>query len=313
MNVLVTGANGYIGQAVCAAFQAAGHRVAGLVRTPVAAATVRARGVRPVPGSLDAVEAVADEIRQADAVVDTASADHAEATEAFLAILAGSGATYVRTSGTGVYTDLAHGTASDHVYTEESPFTPAPVVSARVVTDERVRRASALRTVVLRPSMIFGDGASEQLPLLIRTALTTGRSLYVGAGDNRWSNVHLGDLAAAYLLAVEKAPAGSVYNLGTGEARLRDIAEGVARLLGLPGAESCPPEVAYAAFGQRWVDVALSSNSRVDSTLARAELGWDPQGPDLLDDLVSGSYRRVWAHKGDPHDHTSPSSEGASS
>jgi nucleoside-diphosphate-sugar epimerase len=305
MNILVTGANGYIGQAVCTAFQTAGHRVAGLVRTPVAAATVAAHGVRPVPGSLDAVEVVADEVRRADVVVDTASADHAEATDAFLAILGGTGATYVRTSGTGVYTDLAHGTASDQVFTEESAFTPAEVVNARVATDDRVRSAGGpgLRSIVIRPSMIFGDGASEQVPLLIRTALTTGRSLYVGAGENRWSNVHIGDLAAAYLLAVEKAPAGSVFNLGAGEARLADIADGVARLLGLPSAESCPPDVAYAAFGRRWVDVALSSNSRVDSALARSELGWDPQGPDLLDDLVSGSYRRVWAHKGDPHDH----------
>jgi nucleoside-diphosphate-sugar epimerase len=306
MNVFVTGANGYIGQAVCTRLQVAGHHVAGLVRTQTAEAVVRAQGVRPVLGSLDDLTALADEVRAADAVIDTASADHAEATDTFLAILADTDATYVRTSGTGIYTDLAHGTATDRVYTEDTEFTPESVVAARYATDERVRAAAGpgLRTVVLRPSMIYGDGASEQLPLLIRTALTSGRSLYVGPGENRWANLHLADLAAAYLLALEKAPAASVYNLGAGEARLADIAQGVARLAGLPTAESCPPEIAYAAFGQRWVDVALSSNSRVDSTLARSELGWDPQGPDLLDDLVSGSYRRVWAHKGDPHDHT---------
>jgi nucleoside-diphosphate-sugar epimerase len=82
-----------------------------------------------------------------------------------------------------------------------------------------------------------------------------------------------------------------------------DIAEAIAGLVGLASAESCAPEVAYAALGQRWVDVAISSNSRVDSAKARSELGWNPVGPDLLEDLGSGSYKRIWAYKGDPHDH----------
>ncbi|MGW6159369.1 hypothetical protein ACWFRM_40655, partial [Streptomyces sp. NPDC055144] len=44
--------------------------------------------------------------------------------------------------------------------------------------------------------------------------------------------------------------------------------------------------------------IGLASNSRVDSTKARTELGWTPQGPALLDELVHGSYRRVWGPKG---------------
>jgi len=150
--------------------------------------------------------------------------------------------------------------------------------------------------------MIYGDGASEQLPLLIRTAIASGRSLYVRSGENRWGNVYLPDVAEAYLLAEEKATSGSVYNLAAGEASMGDIARAIAQLVGLDEAQSCEPRVAYTAFGQRWVDVALSSNSRVDSAKARSDLGWNPRGPDLLDELITGSYRRVWAHKADPHD-----------
>jgi nucleoside-diphosphate-sugar epimerase len=259
----------------------------------------------PVLGDLDDAGLLASASADVDLVVDTATADHAESTTAFLEALAGTGKTYIRTSGTGVYTDLASGEASDAIYTEATEFTPAPVVATRVASDRAVLEAggSGLRTIVIRPSMIYGDGASEQLPLLIRNAIITRRSIYAGAGENRWSHVYLPDLAELYLLAIREAPSASVYNVGAGEAAMRDIAGAVARLVGLEGAQSVPAEEAWAAFGERWVQVALSSNSRVDSTLAREQLGWDPKGPALLDDVATGSYRRVWAYKGDPHDH----------
>lgn len=307
MKILITGANGYIGQAVSTRLQIAGHDVHGLVRSEPAAAGLRARGITPVLGELSDSAVIRSAASEADAVVDTASADHADATNAFLRSLKDTGKTYVRTSGTGVYTDLAHGTPNDAVYREDDEFTPAEVVATRYSTDLAVQRAarSNVRTIVIRPSMIYGDGASEQLPLLIRQAITSRRSLYVGEGSNVWSNVYLPDLAELYLLALDKSAPGSVYNVGAGEEQMRNIATSIAGLVGLEAAESCPPEIAYAAFGQRWVDVALSSNSRVDSTKARRELGWSPQGPSLIDDLTRGSYRRLWAHKGDPHDHAS--------
>ncbi|WP_422758088.1 NAD-dependent epimerase/dehydratase family protein [Paenarthrobacter sp. C1] len=305
MHIFVTGATGYIGQAVSQRFLQAGHSVSGLVRSESGAKALRARGINPVLGGLDDATTLREAALAADAVVDTATADHADSTQVFLSALEGTGKKFIRTSGTGVYTDLAQGELNQTVFTEDVVHDPAEIVATRYSTDQAVTEASGrgIHTVVLRPSMIFGDGASEQLPLLIRQAITSGRSLYVGRGDNRWSNVYISDLAEAYLLALENAPAGSVYNLASGEARMGDIAETIARLVGLESAESCPPEVAYEALGQRWVDVAISSNSRVDSAKARAELNWNPVGPDLLDDLGTGSYKRIWAYKGDPHDH----------
>lgn len=115
---------------------------------------------------------------------------------------------------------------------------------------------------------------------------------------NRWGNVHLADLVAANTLALDKAPAGRTYNPAGGQATLRDIAGAIARLLGLNSA-SCSPHEACSVFGQRWVDVALSSNSRVCSSRALDELGWTPRGPELLDDLELGSYKRRWSHSGE--------------
>jgi nucleoside-diphosphate-sugar epimerase len=279
--------------------------VSGLARSDGGVRALTARGIRPVAGSLDDVDRLAVAAREVDAVVDTATADHAPSTATFLDVLAGTGKTYVRTSGTGVYTDLASGQLNEQVFTETSDLRPAAVVAARYESDLRVVAAAErdVRTVVIRPSMIYGDGASEQLPLLIRHAVATGHSLFAAPGENIWANVYLADLVDVYARALDKAAPGSTYNIAGGEAKMADIAGWVAELVGLPAASGVPVEEAYAAFGQRWVDVALASNSRVDSSLAREELQWVPRGPDLRTELVTGSYRRLWAHKGDPHDH----------
>lgn len=302
-HLFITGASGYLGQAIAQRLLRAGHHVSGLVRSDAAAKSVSAQGITPVIGGLDDVASL--DLSAYDGIIDTATADHAPSTEAFIAALAGTGRTFIRTSGTGVYTDLAGGVASERVYREDDEFTPAEVVAARYRSDELVLSAKnhGVRSIVIRPAMVYGDGASEQLPLLLRHALSTGRSIFAEPGENRWGNVYLYDLAELYLLALEKAPAGSVYNIASGECELREIADGIGRVLGQGAGVSVSLDTARATLGARWVDVALASNSRVDSTLARTELGWNPAGPSLLEDLVHGSYKRIWASKGDPHDH----------
>src|SRR2546430_4942612 len=146
-------------------------------------------------------------------------------------------------------------------------------------------------TVVIRPSMVYGYGGSEQLPVLLRTALRDGVSRYTGRGLNRYGNVYLDDVAEVYLLALEHAPAGSAYNLAADECELRQIATAIAPLFGLDGAVSTSIEETGQAIGAMYA-AGLASNSRVDSRKARTELGWSPQGPSLLDDLTQGSYRR---------------------
>ncbi|HEY8588822.1 MAG TPA: NAD-dependent epimerase/dehydratase family protein [Naasia sp.] len=301
--ILVTGASGYLGQAIAQRLLRAGFTVDGLVRSDDAARAVAAQGLGIVRGSLDDVERL--DLAGYDGIIDTATADHAPSTSAFLDTLAGSGRTYIRTSGTGVYTDLGAGAESPVVYTEADSFVPAAVIATRVESDDRVVRAAErdIRTIVIRPSMVYGDGGSEQLPHMLRYALAHGRAVYAGAGANRWSNVYLYDLAELYLLAYQYAPAGSLYNVAGGELSMAEISDAIARLLGQGRAHSVPVEEARAALGARWVDVALASNSRVDSRRAREELGWEVSGPSLMAELESGSYRRIWASKGDPHDH----------
>jgi nucleoside-diphosphate-sugar epimerase len=298
MKVLVTGATGYLGRAVAQRLLTAGHAVTGLVRDDLGIRTLALSGIDPVLGDLGDSNSLRAAAEGVDAVIETASADNAASVVALLEIIAGTGKRFIRTSGTGIYTDMAGGEPSDTVHTEDDGYTPIPEVGSRYQSDMLTLAAAqgGDHTVVLRPSMVYGYSGSEQLPVLLRAALRDGVSRYTGRGLNRYGNVYLDDLAQAYLLALEHAPAGSVYNLAADECEMRQIAAGVARLLGIDGAVSMSLETAVEAFGPRSA-VSMASNSRVDSAKARTELGWSPQGPSLVDDLTQGSYRRVWAFR----------------
>ena len=75
MRVFVTGASGYIGGSVAGALLAAGHQVAGLVRSAQKAQQVKALGLEPVSGNLDDAALLARMAREADAVIHAADAD----------------------------------------------------------------------------------------------------------------------------------------------------------------------------------------------------------------------------------------------
>jgi nucleoside-diphosphate-sugar epimerase len=126
--------------------------------------------------------------------------------------------------------------------------------------------------------------------------MRNGVSGYSGAGLNRYANVYLDDLAEAYLLALQSAAPGSVYNLGAAECDFKTIAEAIGTVRDLPARAFTDTDEAVRVLGPIWA-MGMASNSRVDSSKARTELGWDPHGPALLDELTAGSYRRIWGAK----------------
>ncbi len=298
MRVLLTGAGGYLGQAVGRALLLAGHDVVGLVRNDVGRQTVAAAGMKTKRGDLDDAATLADAACDVDAVIETATADNQDVVRTLVKILAGSGKRYLRTSGIGIYSEPTAGEPAHRIYREDSEFTPHEFYRPRLDSDRTAIAAAdvGVHTVVLRPGMVYGAGGSEHLPVLLQAALRAGVSRYPGRGLNQYGNVYLDDLAAAYVLALHHAPAGSVYNLASGEAAIGEIAEGVAEVLGLGPAVSVSVEESIQSLGPLY-GVGMAVAARADSSKARTELGWTPQGPSLLADLTCGSYRRLWGQR----------------
>jgi nucleoside-diphosphate-sugar epimerase len=280
MRIFLTGANGFIGSAVALALIAAGNKVRGLVRSKDKAELIAAHGIEAVVGSLDDTAMLQAEARAADAVINAASSDHRGAVEALIAALSGSGKAFIHSSGSSIVADLAMGGPSERIFDEATPIEPLPERAARVAIDRLVLAAAGIRSVVLCNTMIYGDALgpaaqSVQIPALVRQAKASGVVRYIGRGLNRWSNAHIADVAALYVLALAKAPAGTFTYVESGEAALGEIANAIAARLDVGAAQPWSAEEAIAAWGRNLAVLSLGSNSRVRGRAA-VKLGWSP-------------------------------------
>lgn len=298
MRIFITGATGYIGNAVAKALARAGHEVIGLARSEEAARALAQAGIRPHAGDLKNLDTILAGATAADGIIHTASAHdlsglNAEPVlvRALTDVLAGTGKLFIFTSGTGVL-----GNTGDRVMTEDDPFEPFPVLMPRVEAERLTVQAAArgVRAVVLRPPTVFGYGGGMLIPKwLLDGARASGQSWYVeGAGDNKWSAVHLDDLVDLYRRVVESDIGGELFHTSAESGiRTRRIAEAVSQAAGLGGKTvTVSLDVArerLGPFGDYW-----ANNSQSSADKARAKLGWAPSGPALLDDIVQGSYAR---------------------
>jgi nucleoside-diphosphate-sugar epimerase len=295
MEVFLTGATGYIGSAVAEALQKAGHKVTGLARTPEKAKQLEARGVRSSLGDLLKPETVAAPARAAEGVIHTANTNDVGAAQADAAVvrailkaLEGSGKPFVYTSGVWVL-----GSTGDKVANEQTPLNPTPLVAHRTAIEQEVLgyKGRGVRTIVIRPALVYGRGGS--IPkMMAQSAGETGAARYVGDGENRWPFVDVDDLAQLYVLALEKALPGSLYNAAHGPSyRVREVAEAASIGAGAKGKTQATPLEEARKTMHAFAD-ALVLDQQVSSEKAKKELGWSPRAGSVLEDLKTGSYAR---------------------
>ncbi len=293
MRILVTGATGYIGSAVCEALRACGHRVVALVRSAEKQAAVEALGFEAQPGDLTDLPSLRAAAARAEGIVHTAMASGPDsgavdraAVEAMLDALAGSGQPFIYTSGVWVYGDT-----QGRVAGEVSMLRPAALVTWRPAVEDLVLEAKsrAVAGVVLRPGMVFGRGGGF-VGMMFQQARAEGKVSVAGDGENHWSSIHIDDLADLYSRVVAGPAAGELFVACGGMPQpVRKIALAVTKTCGIEGkVERLPLDRARQVFGPMADCMAL--DQKVASTKAARFFGWTAKHPSIFDEIFSGSY-----------------------
>ena len=285
MRIFLTGATGYVGNAVLDALLRAGHTVTALVRDSEKAERTSARGAHPVIGNLGEPDSFHGAAEAQDGYVHTAldSVSGRGPTIEKLAletILAA--AKRPRTAGANgdrrfvIFTSgvWVLGKAPDPV-AEDAPPNPIALASHRPEHERMVLEAQSdvLRTMVVRPGVVYG-GSNGIVGDLFKSA-TNGLVRVVGDGSNRWPLVYDRDLADLYAKLVANKDASGIYHANDeGDERVNDLVAAISPYLAVrPDVRHVPIEEARTKMGP-YAD-ALALDQVVRSPRARA-LGWTP-------------------------------------
>ena len=286
MRIFLTGATGYIGGAVLDALVRGGHDVTALVRDNEKAARVSARGGHPVVGNLAEPASFHSSAEAQDGYVHAAfdyASNRGPAIEraALDALIAA--AKRPRTAGSAaparrfiIYTSgiWILGKAPEPI-AEDAPINPIAKASFRPAHEQLVLDAASdyLRTVVIRPGVIYGGGRG-MVGDIFKSA-TNGLVRVVGDGNNHWPLVYDRDVADLYARIVVNPDASGIYHANDeGDERVNNLVAAISPYLPVrPDVRHVPIEEARAKMGD-YAD-ALALDQVLRSPRARA-LGWTP-------------------------------------
>ncbi|OOM80509.1 SDR family oxidoreductase [Clostridium sp. BL-8] len=295
MRIFVTGATGFIGSKIVEELLGAGHEVIGLARSDSSAASLTAAGATAHRGSLEDLESLRSGASSADGVIHAAF-DHdnfitnfaaccetdRRAIDALGSALAGSNKPLVVTFGTA-------GIKPGFLLTEDdkasSSLTAGPRTASETLTLSLASKG--VRASVVRPApIVYGDGERYGLvTMLIEIARSKGFSAYVGDGSNRWPAVHRLDAAKLYRLALEQAPAGSIFHAVANEGiPFKEIAEAIGRRLNLP-VKSISSEESVNHLGGP-LGQLIAADIPASNALTQERLGWQPTHFELIQNIA---------------------------
>lgn len=298
MNVLVTGANGFVGRAVVQHLLNMGYGVTALtgLRTPPGAALA---GAMIVQHDLERSEDLAPLFDGVDAVVHLAAMVHitrgsqtdalatfrplnVEATRRLALAAAQAGCRrFVFLSSLGVN----GGETEGRPFTENDPPRPFGHYAASKLEAEQalaaVARDTGLATAVVRPPLVIGPSAPGNLGRLLKL-VDTGLPLPFGALRNRRQYVGLGNLATFIALCLTHPDAvGETFLIADQPAATTpDIIRSLAGHMGKP-ARLVPVPLALlkavgAVTGTASALQGLWSALEVSTDKAERRLGWKP-------------------------------------
>jgi nucleoside-diphosphate-sugar epimerase len=310
---LVTGGTGFLGRRIVDRLLAQGRAVAVSGRTP--APDLEARGVRFIRAPLEDPAAVRAACAGAETVFHVAAKVGlwGRKEDFFAANVLGTRAVIEGCQAHGVRR-LVHTSTPSVVYNggdlagadESLPLTtrcpsPYPLTKAQAEASVLAAHSAGLRTVALRPHLIWGPGDPHLVPRVLERA-RRGRLWIVGEGRNRVDMVHVENAADAHLAAEaalcgDAVPAGGrAYFVTNGEPlALWDWINSLLQALGRPPVTRRIPLGAATAAGAaceaawrllglrgeppmtRFLAAELARDHWFDMTAARRDLGYAPR------------------------------------
>lgn len=253
--------------------------------------------------------------------IESASADHEEATKALIRGLEGhpdnEPGYLIHTSGTGVllFADLERkifGEASSKIYddwegiretTSLPEFAPHRAVD-KLVLAAGTENESKIKTAIVCPPTIYGRGRGpgnqrgHQIYELSRCILEKKTGIQVGAGKTYWPNIHVFDLSDCYVKLVEAAVdrGGSAtwgkegyYFTENGEHVWGEVSKAIASAAQKQGLIPSDDVITVSAEEADKLtphgSVLWGANSRCKAIRARKVLAWSPEQQSLISEI----------------------------
>jgi len=226
VNLLFTGATGYVGSSVLSVFLDHPDRtnlnITALVRNSEKAEKLRKDfGINVIVGDHTDAALLEKLASETDYFFGVADADNLAVVQSALNGLkkrfaaTGIAPAFIHISGTGVLADDAKGEYSDVIYYDDKPEQIETLAPTQLHRDVELLLVSAdkegyVKSYIVSPPTIWGrpqnkvsksgltNTLSIQIPALIKVSLARGLGSYVGAGKNVWDNVHVDDVGIFY-------------------------------------------------------------------------------------------------------------------
>lgn len=293
--VAVTGANGFVGRALCKHLRARGLSVRALTRSASGAEDAWAVGDLG-PGtdwgqSLQGVDCVVHCAARVHMVHDT----DPDPLQSFRRVnVEGSRFLAIAAAAAGVRRLVflsslkVHGERTEPGHPFTSDMAPAPEDAygqSKWEAEQALHEVAAstgLELVVVRPPLVYGPGVKANF-LRLMNAVARGTPLPLGSVDNRRSLLALGNLTDLLLQCVEQpAAAGHSFLVSDGhDLSTPDLVRAIARALGRP-ARLWPVPVAWLHMAGKLLGRSpqidrLIGSLQVDIGHTRQVLGWTPR------------------------------------
>lgn len=297
MNFLATGANGFVGSALCEALSAHGYKVRGAVRS---AKTTVEKCEREIIGQFDDKINWGNALVGMDVVIHLAARVHVMQDESsdplaeFRKVNVAGTENLARQAARAGVKRLVYvssikvnGEATEGVrkFSELDASVPQdPYGVSKYEAEQALHRVAAetgLEVVIVRPPLVYGAGVKGNFAQMLNV-LAKGIPLPFASVNNRRSLIYVGNLVDALILcATHPAAAGQTYLVSDGDdvstpELLRELGDAMghpARLLPCPQALL---KLAGRLTGKADQVERLLGSLRVDSDKIRRELGWTP-------------------------------------